>query len=310
MKLLSALQNSRSVMVQEQSTDVTISLVLERLEGSVGVVEVEWQLEGDHTSSDIRPDVGRVVFPDNVTEGSFELFVTEDAVPELNEETRVTLRIIQSGVEPGVDPARGAMISSSNGVAVITVLANDEPHGVFTWATTTATATELESVSNDVQVTIVREFGAVGAVEVSFTTLMAEEGTAPFIASAGEDYVPTTATALMENGVTSVTVVASRILPDTIPEADEIFWVNITGVRLVNESSRRGSITQSPRVGQSLISVTIAVNDDANGIVEFAVNRVRDTSTHTQYIQWYYSIVTCRARYLDKRSVYNSFQLL
>lgn len=271
-------------MVQESSTDVTISLALERLEGSVGVVEVEWRLEGDHTSNEVRPNMGRVVFLDNVTEGNFDLFVTADGVPELNEVTRVTLRIIQSGVEPGVDPARGAMISSSNGVAVITVLANDEPHGVFTWATSTTTATEVESDSNDVRVTIVREFGAVGAVEVSFTTVMATEGTSQYLAAAGEDYVPTTATALMENGVTSVTVVASRILPDTIPETDEIFWVNITGVRLVNESARQGSITQSPRVGQPVISVSIATNDDANGIVEFAVNRVRDTYMHTRVL--------------------------
>lgn len=274
MKSLSVLQSSRSIVVQESNTDVAISLVLERLEGSVGVVEVEWQLEGEHTSNEIRPDLGRVVFPNNATEGSFDLFVTADGVPELNENTRVTLRVIQSGVEPGVDPARGAMISSISGVAVITVLANDDPHGVFTWATTTTTATELESGSNDVQVTIVREFGVVGAVEVSFTTVMATEGTAQLIATAGEDYVPMTATALMENGVTSVTVVASRILPDTIPEPDEVFWVNITGVRLVNESARQGSITQSPQVGQSFISVSIAANDDANGIVEFAVDRV------------------------------------
>ena len=260
--------------MQESDTDVTISLALERLEGSVGVVEVEWQLEGDHVSNEIRPGVGRVVFPNGTTEGSFDLFVTADAIPELNEETRVTLSVIQSGVEPGVDPARGAMISSSSGVAVITVLANDDPHGVITWASTTAIATETESDSNDVLLTIVREFGVVGTVEVSFTTVMATEGAAHFIATAGEDYVPTTATAQMENGVASVTVVASRVLPDAIAEADEVFWVNITDVRLVNESARQGSITQSPRVGQSLISVAIAANDDANGIVEFAVNRV------------------------------------
>ena len=65
---------------------------------------------------------------------------------------------------------------------------------------------------------------------------------------------------------------------DNTPELAETFWVNLTDVRLVNESSRLGSSTASPRLaqpGNEIATVTIAENDESRGILNFVVNKVR-----------------------------------
>ena len=58
---------------------------------------------------------------------------------------------------------------------------------------------------------------------------------------------------------------------DNVPEVNESFVVNITGVRIANEEDRQGSITNSPRIGDArqVAEVVIRENDNNRGLLHF-----------------------------------------
>ena len=60
---------------------------------------------------------------------------------------------------------------------------------------------------------------------------------------------------------------------DFIPEADERFLVNITGVSLMGMTPAPGS-EPSIRIPGNVVVVTISENDNAKGIVQFNVTTV------------------------------------
>lgn len=149
----------------------------------------------------------QVVFPDGVTMATITLVIRSDMLPELTEVTTVTLTaILENGVAEGGDLSRGAQISASQSQAVVTVAANDAPHGVITWTSTVAMVTEDEDVDNNVQLSLVREFGSIGAVVVTYSTSVAS--TLPLERQATEqlDFVPTSSQIVMDDGVTASSV--------------------------------------------------------------------------------------------------------
>ena len=110
-----------------------------------------------------------MIFPDGVSEAAINLLIQPDALPELNENTQITLmEITSNGVPPGGDPLRGAQLIPSRILAIVTVQANDAPHGVVVWSPAVVVATEEEGVENTVELTLVREFGSVGAILISY----------------------------------------------------------------------------------------------------------------------------------------------
>ena len=252
---------------------------MERLQGLEGLVEVEWELRGDHNLADIRPLSGRIQFADGNNTAVITLFILADSVSELDEATEVVLtQVVQSGVPPGGDSMRGAEISSTRHTAVITVLANDNPYGLFTWSTTSVSISEPDDGNSVSQFTIVRQAGTLGSVEVTYSTLMRTDGQEYNRATSGSDYELTSGTLVILDGITSASV-SVNILSDTSPEDDEVFYINITSVRLLNQSSSISMAT--PVVGDPLLEVTISANDDANGVVEFDINRVSTYIVHT-----------------------------
>ena len=72
-----------------------------------------------------------------------------------------------------------------------------------------------------------------------------------------------------------------------MPEPNESFIVNITGVRIANEADREGSITDSPRVNQSaqILEVVIRENDNNRGLLSFNVQSV-------EVVEMFNSLVT------------------
>ncbi len=84
---------------------------------------------------------------------------------ELDEVTMVTLTITDNGVPEGGDDTRGATLIGGRGIAVVTVLANDDPHGVFLWS---PAAIDTEELDNIFTVHILREFGDIGAVTLDY----------------------------------------------------------------------------------------------------------------------------------------------
>lgn len=135
------------------------------------------------------------------------LFVGADSVPELNEVTTVSLTsIVESGIPGGTNQSRGARLLPGGTEAVITVQANDDPHGVISWFPVMVLVDEQEGSNNVLQLIIVREFGAVGAVIISFTTAMAESLPSNEQAVSLMDFVPASGDIIMSDGQTSASV--------------------------------------------------------------------------------------------------------
>jgi hypothetical protein len=71
--------------------------------------------------------------------------------------------------------------------------------------------------------------GLVGQVQVSYTTT-------PGTATAGQDFYPAAGVLVFENGV-DAKIVKVSVIPDTLPEGSESFFVNITSVLLLSPRS-------------------------------------------------------------------------
>ena len=112
----------------------------------------------------------QVDFADGVSTSTIVLLIQPDLVPELNEVTRVTLTaILENGVAAEGDPARGGRLApAGQRTAVVTVQANDAPHGVVVWSPSVVMVTEVEGVDSVVQLTLIREFGSIGAIIISY----------------------------------------------------------------------------------------------------------------------------------------------
>ena len=94
--------------------------------------------------------------------------ISPDTVPELNEVTMVTLtQIIDNGVPMGGDETKGATLNSDRTTAVVTVAANDDPHGVVVWLVNVTEVEETEG-NNIVSLTLLREFGSIGDISINF----------------------------------------------------------------------------------------------------------------------------------------------
>ena len=110
-----------------------------------------------------------MVFAEGVSEDTIIVTIHPDAVPELIEVTTIALTAItENGVPPGGDTTRGAQLLPGRTQSVITVQANDAPHGVVVWSASTVPAIEEDAGNSVVQLTILREFGSIGAILITY----------------------------------------------------------------------------------------------------------------------------------------------
>jgi hypothetical protein len=139
--------------------------------------------------------------------GIITLIIATDSTPELNEVTQVTLTAITAnGIPTSGDQSRGARLAAGQSVAVITVQANDEPHGVVTWSPDMVLAEEEEGRDNVLQLSLVREFGDIGAIIVSYTTEMAVSLPLEEQAVSLQDFIPVTSDVVIGDGDSSVNI--------------------------------------------------------------------------------------------------------
>lgn len=97
------------------------------------------------------------------------LIVQADSIPELNEVSRVSLTgILENGVPPGGDPSRGATTVTGQITSFITVTANDAPHGVVMWTVNSTDTPEVDEMDTVIELSIVREFGTIGDIVISY----------------------------------------------------------------------------------------------------------------------------------------------
>ena len=148
-----------------------------------------------------------MIFGDGASIATIMLLIRADNISELNEVTTVTLtRIVANGVSESGDQRRGARLALGQTEAVITVQANDEPHGVIAWSPTVIMVQEQEGTNNEVQLTLVREFGSIGAVVISYSTQVDASLPINERAESLMDFVPTSGEIVMGDGESSASI--------------------------------------------------------------------------------------------------------
>ena len=106
-----------------------------------------------------------------VTEAAIRLVVQSDNLPELTEITQVALtEITADGVGMNEVVQRGAVIDPATSIAVISVIANDFPHGQIRWASSIIMIEE-PNTTMEVELTLIRESGAIGDIIISYRYL-------------------------------------------------------------------------------------------------------------------------------------------
>lgn len=124
---------------------------------------------------------------------------------------------------------------ASNGiVANITVLANDDPHGVFKFS---PVLLSVDETNRNVTLTIVRRKGAVGKTRVYYTSVPSSMSLRDVVydrATENQDYHSMNGFVDFQPNQTLGSIVL-RIMDDIIPEDNETIVVNLTSVVLISD---------------------------------------------------------------------------
>ena len=109
-----------------------------------------------------------MIFANGVAEAIIRLVIQSDNLPELTEITQVELtEVTADGVGMDEMVQRGAMIDLATSIAVISVIANDFPHGQIRWASSVVMIEE-PNVTMEIELTLIRESGAIGDIIISY----------------------------------------------------------------------------------------------------------------------------------------------
>ncbi|XP_060082724.1 adhesion G-protein coupled receptor V1-like [Ylistrum balloti] len=260
--------DSLEVRVQEEDgRDNVIAVNVIRKHGYFGRVVVRWVASGDQDGlSDITPLQGQVEFTDGQSVATISLTILNDNLAELPEVTYVRLtEVIESGTNL---PGRGATIGDNN-VAAVIVQANDSPYGVVLWEKGVVYVSEPNGTDFTVVAYILRQQGMMGMLQVAYQTTANTGVEVEKRAVSGDDFVAKQSVAILQENATRVPI-EIVVKQDDLPEGDESFLVNITGVTLAGPNPPPGA-EPSVNVPGNLLSITIQENDNARGIVQFNV---------------------------------------
>nr|XP_029492889.1 adhesion G-protein coupled receptor V1-like [Oncorhynchus nerka] len=250
----------------------TVLLQVMRLFGALSKVTVFWEADVS-SEEDLISRAGNITFQVGQTRGEIELQVAQDEVPELDKRFSVSL----------INVSHGRLGLRTE--ATVTVLASDDPYGVFVFSESSRPV-RLPEGHTLVTLTIYRQRGLMGRVRVTYGTL-SEADAAPFMtpgvgrANEGKDFVP-----LLESvgfaANQSEAKVTLRVLDDEEPERDESVFMELISVNLIGGGQHERLIVHSPRLGpkaEIVAQVIVEANDDAFGFLQLsapAVNVAED----------------------------------
>ncbi|XP_064499040.1 adhesion G-protein coupled receptor V1 isoform X4 [Pseudopipra pipra] len=243
----------------------------------LGNVTVEWKIVGHNVKQNFENYSGILFFPEGTLNTTLYVHLLDDYIPEEKEEYRIILYNIKT---EGVSSSGAAILDSQGYEAVLTVEASDEPHGVLNFASPSRVVL-LPEENKTVQLFINREFGSLGAINVTYATVPGlvtlsnqTEGT---LAEPGADYVAVSDSLILEEGETSA-VISVTILEDDVPEVQEFFLVNLTSVELIVNHST----SSLPRLDvEGLTSqIIIDANDGVSGVVEWESTNFEVNESH------------------------------
>ena len=196
-------------VVNEYETNIVITVL--RTNGTAGIVTVEYEtISGSaQAGQDFVLTKGALSFPDGEAVRTFSIPI----IPDYNN-TETNETVILSLTKP----SGGATLGTPNS-ATLTILNNNLINGAFSFFPTNYSVLESGLLTN---LTVVRSFGATGAVSVSYRTV-------PGTARAGSDFVPVTNTLTWANGDATPKSFAVTLVDDAIVEAGETFAVELSG---------------------------------------------------------------------------------
>ncbi|XP_061172919.1 adhesion G-protein coupled receptor V1-like [Saccostrea echinata] len=228
-----------------------------RKQGRIGNVSVKWLLTGN-PGNDVVQTEGTVTFDRGVEEAVLYVNVKGDPVPELDK----TYQLVLTDAAPGSTGLR----STSN----FTILANDNPYGVFQ-ISENFRPLQVDEQYKNVSITISRKYGTYGEVEVFYRTLLPNETNLPYLPSVlaradRSDFRHVEGSLIFTQGQSSASFNV-LVMDDNLPETDESVFVTLSRVQLLKQAQSR-TLTDSPTLGTAAWvfgQIIIRSNDNAHG---------------------------------------------
>ena len=254
----------RTISVNEPSR---VRLNVIRQQARYGFVNIRWSVtavstspDGTSVDRDLNASFGFVRFQDGQQSGYLDVYITDDNIAESHEMYTVSIDVHESQHSL-------AVINPQFGRSTVTVRANDDPHGVFSFA---PNQHELNVGEDDGSVRLVvrRTYGDIGAVIVTYEMHSVNATTADF------------ATVPAANGLLQVTFESGQveaeiqvnILADDVPEEAEMFQLRLVAAELDSGETRlHDGENASPRLdtlsdADIVAGVIIEQNDNPRGV--------------------------------------------
>lgn len=202
-----------------------------RTHGALSEVTLYWVIVCDLTE-DLVSAYGNVTFDVGQVRANITIQVSPDNVPELDQVFSVLI----------INVSSGRLGNHTN--ATLTVLANDDPYGLFIFSERNRPI-KVEEETKNISLTIVRLGGLLGTVVVTYRTLGDDEKS-PFLppdvvrAIQGEDYIPITGYVIFAANESEATI-SLPILDDYDPERSESVFVELNNTVLIDKVQDRPS---------------------------------------------------------------------
>ncbi|XP_036619299.1 adhesion G-protein coupled receptor V1 [Trichosurus vulpecula] len=250
----------------------SVILKVVRSHGALSQVTLHWNIPSD-VSGDLAFTSGNVTFEIGQISANITVEILPDEIPELDKTFSVLI----------LNVSNGRLGVRTN--ATLTVLASDDPYGVFIFSEENRPI-RVEEASRNVTLTIIRLKGLIGTVMVTYAT-MDDTEKPPFFppnlarATRGRDYLPVSGFATFRANMSEATVIIP-ILDDDEPERSESVFIELINVTLIERIQHR-PIPNSPRLGSKVDTIAhliILANDDAFGTLQLSAPIVRVAENH------------------------------
>uniref|UniRef100_A0A665TER5 Adhesion G-protein coupled receptor V1 n=1 Tax=Echeneis naucrates TaxID=173247 RepID=A0A665TER5_ECHNA len=244
----------------------SVILQVARSFGDLSNVTVFWEAD-PCSEGEVLSRFGSITFGVGQTAANITVNVAQDEIPELDKSFTLSLVNVSHG-------RLGAQKS-----ATLTVLASDDPYGLFVFGNATRSIRLTESDST-VSLTILRQRGLMGQVKVMYETLK-EADPEPYRtpgvgrATEGQDFIPLQDSVVFLANQTEANITL-QVLDDEDPERDEAVFVKLISVQLVKGEQER-LISNSPALGPKadlVAQVIVEASDDAFGVLELSASAV------------------------------------
>uniref|UniRef100_A0A3B4G959 Adhesion G-protein coupled receptor V1 n=1 Tax=Pundamilia nyererei TaxID=303518 RepID=A0A3B4G959_9CICH len=244
----------------------SVLLKVDRSFGDLSNVTVYWEADPS-SEGELLSRFGNITFGVGQTSQNIIITVVEDEMPELDKSFTVSLVKVSHG--------RLGVRTSAN----LTVLASDDPYGVFVFANASKSV-RLPEADSTVSLAIQRQRGLMGQVRVTYGTLN-EKDPEPYRtpgvgrATEGRDFIPLldSVVFLANQSEANITL---RVLDDEDPERDESVFVKLISAHLIRGEQGR-LVSNSPSLGARsniVAQVIVEASDDAFGILQLSASAV------------------------------------